>query len=175
MLSQISRDQYYCKVSAEKIRLFGAWYEAMAISKPDDTEDEKGMLSKRDSCLAQRSKKIVFSSSHELPILKASFETETHPSSQKMTEIAEELNTTEFRQTPGREKVHFRHVNNWFKNERARARKVNQDFSQIVYRTEYKKFGCEAECNEGNTSETEETEKGSGESETMSPEYGPEL
>ena len=138
MLSQIYRDQYYCKVTAEKIRLFGMWYDSMMLSKSDTTDESEDIPSKRSSYTSHRSKKIVFSSGEELPLLRTSFEEQSHPSTQRMTELAEELNKTEFRKTQGREKVDFRHVNNWFKNERARVRKGNQDsFSQVVYRTEY--------------------------------------
>lgn len=141
MLSQISRDQYYCKVSAEKIRLFTLWYDAVVIPKTEDPMDyDEDTPSIRGSYAVQRSKKIVFNPSEELPLLRASFENEPHPSSQRMTELVLELNETGFRKTPGREKVDFRHVNNWFKNERARVRKCNQEFSQVTYRTEYGKL-----------------------------------
>ena len=145
MLSQIYRDQYYCKVTAEKIRLFGLWYDSMMVSRSDAPDDNEDMPSKRGSYISQRSKKIVFSSGEELPLLKASFEEQSHPSTQRMTELAEELNKTDFRKTQGREKVDFRHVNNWFKNERARIRKGSQDISQVMYRTEYSKLGYRTE------------------------------
>ena len=141
MLSQISRDQYYCKVSAEKVRLFGLWYDAMMLSKPEDINDNEDTPSKQGSCITQRTKKIVFSPKEEVPLLRASFEAQSHPSTQRMTELAEELNKTEFRKTQGREKVDFRHVNNWFKNERARVRKGNMEVSQVKYRTEYSMLG----------------------------------
>lgn len=145
MLSQIYRDQYYCKVTAEKIRLFGLWYDSMMVPKSDASDDNEDMPSKRSSYISQRSKKIVFSTSEELPLLRASFEEQSHPSTERMTELAEELNKTEFRKTQGREKVDFRHVNNWFKNERARVRKGSHNFSQVVYRTEYRKLGYRTE------------------------------
>ena len=145
MLSQISRDQYYCKVSAEKVRLFGLWYDTMMLSKPEDADDSDDSPSKQSSCVTPRSKKIVFSSNEELPLLRASFEEQSHPCTQRMTELAEELNNTEFRKTHGREKVDFRHVNNWFKNERARVRKGNLELSQVTYRTEYSMLGSCAE------------------------------
>lgn len=144
MLSQISRDQYYCKVSAEKIRLFGQWYNAMMLSKPEDADDNEDMPLKRGSYVMQRSKKIVFSK-EELPLLRASFKALSHPSTQRMTELAEELNKTEFRKTHGRKKVDFCHVNNWFKNERSRVRKGNHEFSQVAYRTEYSMLGSGTE------------------------------
>ncbi|XP_028393588.1 uncharacterized protein LOC114517934 [Dendronephthya gigantea] len=139
MLSQISRDQYYCKVTAEKIRLFGIWHDALMHSNTKDMGEDDEIPSRHGSCLVQRSKKIVFSPKKELPILRASFEAQSHPSTQKMSELADELNKNEFRATHGREKVDIRHVNNWFKNERARVRKLNPEHSQVAYRTEYSK------------------------------------
>lgn len=145
MLSQISRDQYYCKVTPEKIRLFGLWHDALMHSNTQNKDEDDDMPSKQGSCLSQRSRKICFSPKEELPILKASFEAQSHPSTQKISELADELNKNEFRTTPGREKVDIRHVNNWFKNERARVRKLNQEFSQVAYRGEYCKPGSGTE------------------------------
>lgn len=130
MLSQISRDQYYCKVSAEKVRLFGLWYDTMIVSKQENDSDEHEEPSKRTN-VSQRGKKIVFSVTDELPLLKAWYENQSHPSSQEMVKFANDLNETEFRKSEGREKVDFRHVNNWFKNERARARKTKFIPSQV--------------------------------------------
>jgi hypothetical protein len=145
-------------VSAEKVRLFGLWYDAMMLSRTDDGEDNDDSPSKQSSCVTQRSKKIVFNSKEELPILRASFEAESHPSTQRMTDLAEELNNTDFRKTQGRERVDFRHVNNWFKNERARVRKGNQEFSHVSYRTEYSMVGTDDESMLLGTGENEEND-----------------
>lgn len=137
MLSQISRDQYHCKVSAEKVRLFGLWYEGTLMSKQDNDSDEPDEPAKRCN-FSPRGKKIVFSGADEVPLLRAWFEKHSHPSAEEMAMFAKELNETEFRKSSGREKVDFRHVNNWFKNERARARKTKEiALSQVRYRTEY--------------------------------------
>ena len=158
MLSQISRDQYYCKVTAEKIRLFGLWYDTMILSNQDNGDENEDTPSKR-ACLAQRSKKIAFGADEELPILRASFQVQSHPSTQSMIELAGELNKTEFRKSLGREKVDFRHVNNWFKNERARVRKLSQEYSQVKYRTEYSMVGTATEVeSELGAEESEESE-----------------
>ena len=137
MLSQISRDQYFCKVSSEKVRLFGLWYEGMILCKQDSDKDETDEPAKRLN-FSPRTKKIVFSVTDELPLLRAWFENQSHPSTQEMAKYAEDLNQTEFRKSTGREKVDFRHVNNWFKNERARARRnKGVEVSQVKYRIEY--------------------------------------
>lgn len=139
MLSQISRDQYYCRVSAEKVRLFGQWYESIMSPKPENSDDIEEIRS-RQGYASQRSKKIVFNPKEELPILRAAFEIQPHPSTQTMTKLAKELNQGEFRKINGRERVDFRHVNNWFKNERSRVKKGStgsiREFSQATYRTE---------------------------------------
>ena len=111
------------------------------MSKQDEVEDADEPAKRTN--FSPRGKKIVFSSSDELPMLKAWFESQTHPSSQEMMTFAEELNGTEFRQASGREKVDFRHVNNWFKNERARMRKSKDmaSVSQVTFRTEYPDIG----------------------------------
>lgn len=137
MLSQISRDQYHCKVSAEKVRLFGLWYEGMIVSKQDNDSDETDEHTK-SSNYSPRGKKIVFSVADELPLLRSWFKSHSHPASQEMVTFAKELNDTEFRKSLGREKVDCRHINNWFKNERARERKGKEmSVSQVQYRTKY--------------------------------------
>ena len=120
MLSQISRDQYPCKLSSEKIKLFGAWYERSRLEDGDDN-DSLPSLDQKSEFHSSRGKKIVFSPVHEIPALRSWYESDPKPSAKDMSKYADILNGGEFRQT--HEPVTFRHVNTWFKNERARLRR----------------------------------------------------
>ena len=119
MLSQISRDQYPCRLSSEKIKLFGAWYEHSQLG---DEQDEDGSLAAGKKLYpSPRGKKIVFNSSCEIPLLRKWYDDNPKPDTKDLTKYAEILNNLEHRKT--REQVLARHVNTWFKNERARLRR----------------------------------------------------
>lgn len=119
MLSQISRDQYPCRLSSEKIKLFAAWYEHSQLSKE---QEQDGSSSPGKKMLATlRGKKIVFNSTDEIPLLRKWYEENPKPDIKDLTRYAEILNNLDQRKT--REQVLARHVNTWFKNERARLRR----------------------------------------------------
>lgn len=119
MLSQISRDQYPCRLSSEKIKLFAAWYEHSQLSKE---QEQDGSSSPGKKMLASlRGKKIVFNSTVEIPLLRKWYEENPKPDIKDLTRYAEILNNLDQRKT--REQVLARHVNTWFKNERARLRR----------------------------------------------------
>lgn len=120
MLSQISRDQYPCKLSSEKIKMFGAWYERSRLEESDD-KDTLPSIDQKSDFHSSRGKKIVFSPVYEIPALRSWYEKDPKPTAKEMTKFADILNTSEFRQS--HEPVTFRHVNTWFKNERARLRR----------------------------------------------------
>ena len=121
MLSQISRDQYPCRLSTEKIKLFGAWYERSQVG--EEAQDENGSPGNQrsDYPSMQRGRKIVFSPAHEIPLLRSWYENNPKPTTQDLEKCADILNKTEFRKS--REAVTARHINTWFKNERARLRR----------------------------------------------------
>lgn len=119
MLSQISRDQYPCRLSSEKIKLFASWYEHSQLSKE---QEQDGSSSPGKKMLATlRGKKIVFNSTVEIPLLRKWYEENPKPDIKDLTRYAEILNNLDQRKT--REQVLARHVNTWFKNERARLRR----------------------------------------------------
>ncbi|XP_048581722.1 uncharacterized protein LOC116610729 [Nematostella vectensis] len=118
MLSQISRDQYPCRLSHEKIKHFGAWYERSNLADEDDPDC---LTPRKPDIITQRGKKIVFSPINEIPMLRAWYEENPKPTMSELDKYAVILNDTEFRKT--RESVCSRHVNTWFKNERARWRR----------------------------------------------------
>ena len=120
MLSQISRDQYPCKLSLEKIKMFGAWYERSRLDEGDDS-DGLPSFDQKSEFHSSRGKKIVFSPLHEIPALRSWYENDPKPNAKEMSKYADILNAGEFRQS--HEPVAFRHVNTWFKNERARLRR----------------------------------------------------
>ena len=120
MLSQISRDQYPCKLSSEKIKMFGAWYERSRLDESDD-KDSLPSFDQKSDIQSSRGKKIVFSPVYEIPVLRSWYEKDPKPTAKDMTKLADILNKGEFRQS--HEPVSFRHVNTWFKNERARLRR----------------------------------------------------
>ncbi|XP_031554084.1 DNA-binding protein SATB1-like [Actinia tenebrosa] len=118
MLSQISRDQYPCRLSNDKIKHFGAWYERSNLADEDDPDS---LTPKKPEISTQRGKKIVFNPSHEIPMLRSWYENDPKPNMSDLERFTEILNNSEFRKT--REAVSLRHVNTWFKNERARWRR----------------------------------------------------
>ncbi|KAK2557685.1 Homeobox protein dve-1 [Acropora cervicornis] len=119
MLSQISRDQYPCRLSSEKIKLFAAWYEHSQLSK--EQEEDGSMSPGRKLLITPRGKKIVFNTTVEIPLLRKWYEETPKPDMKDLTRYAEILNNLEERKN--REQVLARHVNTWFKNERARLRR----------------------------------------------------
>lgn len=121
MLSQISRDQYPCRLSTEKIKLFGAWYERSQVGEEGRDEHGSQTTIKAEYSPLQRGRKIVFSPVHEIPMLRSWYENDPKPSAQDLAKCADILNRSEFRKS--REAVTARHVNTWFKNERARLRR----------------------------------------------------
>ena len=121
MLSQISRDQYPCRLSTEKIKLFGAWYERSQVGEENRDEQGGPGTIRSELSLVQRGRKIVFSPVHEIPLLRSWYENDPKPNSQELAKYADILNQSEFRKA--REGVTARHVNTWFKNERARLRR----------------------------------------------------
>ncbi|XP_020909929.1 DNA-binding protein SATB1 isoform X2 [Exaiptasia diaphana] len=127
MLSQISRDQYPCRLSTDKIKHFGAWYERSNLADEDDPDS---LSPKKPEISTQRGKKIVFSPAHEIPMLRSWYENDPKPNMAELSRFTEILNNSEFRKT--REAVSLRHVNTWFKNERARWRRDSliQDLSR---------------------------------------------
>ena len=68
-----------------------------------------------------RGKKIVFNSTIEIPLLRKWYDENPKPDLKDLTRYAEILNNLDQRKT--REQVLARHVNTWFKNERARLRR----------------------------------------------------
>ena len=119
MLSQISRDQYPCRLSSEKIKLFAAWYEHSQLSK--EQEEEGSMSPGKKMLFTPRGKKIVFNAAVEIPLLRKWYEENPKPDLKDLTGYAEILNSLEERKS--KEQVLARHVNTWFKNERARLRR----------------------------------------------------
>lgn len=127
MLSQISRDQYPCRLSTDKIKHFGAWYERSNLADEDDPDN---LSPRKPEISTQRGKKIVFSPAHEIPMLRSWYEGDPKPSMAELNRYTEILNNSEFRRS--HEAVSLRHVNTWFKNERARWRRDSliQDLSR---------------------------------------------
>lgn len=104
---------------SEKIKLFAAWYEHSQLSK--EQEEDGSMSPSRKLLITPRGKKIVFNTSVEIPLLRKWYEETPKPDLKDLTRYAEILNNLEQRKS--KEQVLARHVNTWFKNERARLRR----------------------------------------------------